>query len=41
MTTMGGRRTSRPGGRVKFRKLGLPRKVRAPQGKVVGNAHPG
>ena len=35
------RRTSRPGGRVERLSSRSPRKVRAPQGKVVGNAHPG
>ena len=37
----GGRRTSRPGGRGHHLVMEVSRKVRTPQGKVVGNAHPG
>ena len=35
------RRASWPGGRVAVRKRAAPRKVRAPQGRVVGNTDPG
>ena len=36
-----GERTSQLGGRVGGAHALLPRNVRAPQGKVVGNAHQG